>query len=412
MKNSQTANSGEIERLREQIMAYLKWGPVREWHSSMFDELSQMIYESCRVRLSTATLKRFFGVVQFQGLPSTHTLDTLSTFIGYTNWRDFKTSKATKRRKKLNLNFSRKSYYVTAGFLMALALITILSNTTLDKSVPLENITFSSRPVTITYPNSVIFDFDLAGTQIDDIRIQQYWDPTKTINIRPHQQQATGIYYFPGYFRAKLIINDQSVREHDLFLKSNGWMGMIEYDPVPKYFEIDSINARLSSPGLIRREIMESGDRLVSSFHYINDLGNVSGDSFTLNSTVKFVYDDKWAVCHTTKIYLIGTTSAMIIPFAKVGCSSENNLMLNDLYLSGKEHDLSGFGTDFSTPGRIQIKNRNRNISVYIDERLVYQGTYQESMGKLVGLRYKFVGVGEVKDISLLDQNGTEVGLM
>ncbi len=378
----------------------------------MFDELSEKIYDYSNVLLSTATLKRFFGVVQFEGVPSTQTLDTLSSFLGYANWRDFKTSKKLRTRKKVNLTFSRKSYYVTAGFLLSLVVITILSNKTLNRSISEEKISFSSRPVTNNYPNSVVFDFDLGGVRSEDIKIQQYWDPTKTIEIQPEQKQATGIYYFPGYFRAQLIINDQSIREHDLFLKSNGWLGMIEYDPVPKYFEMGKPKyGELSCPISIRSEIEKSSDRLVTSFHYIDDLGDISGDHFTLSSTIRFQYDDKWAVCHTTRIYLIGTTGAMIIPISKIGCSSDNNLMLNDLYLSGKEHDLSALSTDFKIPRTIVIENRGKEISAFIDDEMVYQGRYLESMGYLVGLRYKFVGIGQVNDIRLLDQNGIEVPL-
>ena len=42
------------------------------------------------VVLSYVTLKRIWGKVKYDSLPNTHTLDTLVQFLGYENWRDFR----------------------------------------------------------------------------------------------------------------------------------------------------------------------------------------------------------------------------------------------------------------------------------------------------------------------------------
>ena len=40
--------------------------------------------------LSHVTLKRVWGKVKYESLPSTHTLDTLVQYLGYESWRDFR----------------------------------------------------------------------------------------------------------------------------------------------------------------------------------------------------------------------------------------------------------------------------------------------------------------------------------
>lgn len=406
---SKTNVNTEIKRLQKELENKLDWGSAKQWHSSMFTELSEKIFEKIQINISAATLKRFFGVVKHNGVPNTSTLDYLSQFLGHENWRAFKLSKRT-HLKPMKRLISSKSIYVSLGFILALITVMVIANKSPEPLELPDDISFSSSSVATTYPNSVVFDFDLKGINSDSIYIQQYWDPTKTIKVNKEQSQATGIYYIPGYFRAKLLIDGEAVNEHDLFLKSNGWLGTVEYKPVPKYFTPEtSRSAILSYPDELVPEIENSKERLVTAYHFITDLGDVSGDNFSLDATLRNTYDDKWAVCQTSRIYIIGTTGAMVIPFSKVGCSSDNNLMLNDMYLNGKEHDLSAFGTELDDFTPIRITNENQLVKVFIGNNLVYEKEYYESLGKLVGLRFKFLGLGEVRNINLLDQNDNPV---
>lgn len=410
MSSKDQVDNKDILRLREHLERKLEWGKASDWHSSMYTELSDKIFDKCQIMLSAATLKRFWGAVNHEGAPSISTLDTLSQFLDYDNWRAFKVATSRKKKLKLPTNLPKKSFYVTIGFFIALFMILIVGNRRVDDPEVLAAIPFSSQPVTNTYPNSVVFDFDLKNVRSDSILIQQYWDPTKTISVRRDQKQATGIYYFPGYFRSKLVIDGQSVKEHDLYLRSDGWLGTIDYQPVPKYFWPESPNKdQLICSDDLLNEITELEEPITSTYHYVSDLGNISGDNFTLNSSVRILWSEKWAVCQALRIYVLATDGAMIIPFANIGCSSNIGLMLNDVFLSGKEHDLSALGTDLSNYTDLEIKVQNKKLYVSINSSQVYEGEYFETMGRLVGLRYKFLGAGEVASFSLQDQASTSI---
>lgn len=398
-----------ISRLRAEIERHLDWGDVSSWHSKMFDELSEKVFASTNVLLSVPTLKRFFGVVNHEGAPSITTLDALSQFIGKENWRVFKTTGPIRRKKE---RVSGKSIYVTIGFVLALVTISLISNKRPEVIINTSAFAFSSEVLSNEYPNSVVFNFKIPPTlRTDSLHIQQYWDPTKTVLIKRDQTQATGIYYYPGYFRAKLMADGQSVLEHDLFLKSNGWLGMVDYEPIPKYFEPVVQGSSLSYPNEIIEEVSQLDQPVVTTFHYIDDLGAISGDNFTLETTIKNVFDDRWAVCHRLGIYFIGTTGAFIVPFSKVGCSSDNNLMLNDVYLRGKEHDLSSLSADFSNTVDLKISVIEKKMTVSISGTEVYTQDYNDSMGELVGLRFRFEGLGEVTEFQLYDQRSQLVPL-
>lgn len=52
--------------------------------------LSQRIYDETHKQVSISTLKRFFGLIKGNHKPSKYTLDTLSEFVGFDDWNDFR----------------------------------------------------------------------------------------------------------------------------------------------------------------------------------------------------------------------------------------------------------------------------------------------------------------------------------
>jgi len=66
------------------------WGDSDEWTNQDFVLLSRKIQQRTGVALSHVTLKRVWGKVKYDSQPSTYTLDTLVQFLGYENWRDFR----------------------------------------------------------------------------------------------------------------------------------------------------------------------------------------------------------------------------------------------------------------------------------------------------------------------------------
>src|SRR6202012_2250411 len=66
------------------------WGDSTQWSNQDFLQLSELIREQTGVTISHVTLKRIWGKVKYESLPNTHTLNTLVRFLGFENWRDFK----------------------------------------------------------------------------------------------------------------------------------------------------------------------------------------------------------------------------------------------------------------------------------------------------------------------------------
>lgn len=405
-----------VQQCLRRIEDNLGWGTSGEWHNDMFVELSEQIQKRTQVLLSPTTLKRVWGRVNYQSAPSITTLNTLAQFAGYQNWRDFKNSTTVKKPSRLSQKLSPNLGIIMLGAsAMTLVFISLYSLTGSKNStdaIDISKIGFSSRPITSGLPNSVVFDLDLDGIRSDSIHIQQYWDPTKTIKLKPGQKQATGQYYFPGYFRAKLLVDGTPLKQHDLFIKTEGWLGTLDYSPIPKYVTEDSIRkGTLSFSQPVLAEIASSEQPFFSTYHMVDDFATISGDNFVLTTSIRNTYREKWAVCQNAAIVILGTKSAMIVEFSIPGCVSEVGVMMSDVYISGKEHDLSGLGVDLSDTQNFKIEVRNKQLRVFLENEQLFMGEYHESLGTIVGIRYRFLGAGEVSYTKLTDLSGHTVAL-
>ena len=391
-----------------QIENKLGWGSSEEWHSDVFVELGETVFNSTGVQLSPTTLKRVWGKIEYNSAPSISTLNALSQFAGYENWRDFKLKSNVKKpswlQRKITPNLG---VIITSAAIMTVIFVSLYSMMGAKDVSLIEDyskITFSSQVLTNDLPNSVVFDFDLNNIKSESLYIQQSWDKSKTIKLKEDQQQATGIYYFPGYFRSKLLVDGQIIREHDLFIPTHGWVGTVDYDPIPKYIDEKRLfSSGLSLPKSIVEEIQKNKEPLRTTFHWVKDYGEVSGDDLVLNTSVQNILSERWAVCQDLRIVLLGTEGALIIPFSLPGCVSNLGLMLNEESYRGKEHDLSAFGVDLSKEKAIEIRIKEKQVTVSIEAKEVYTGRYKESIGNFVGIRYRFLGSGTVHRIKLTD---------
>src|SRR4051812_27488057 len=83
------SDSTDLLRCKQLIEQKLDWGPSESWTSVDFDNLQQRILEETGISLSASTLRRIWGRVDYQHLPSNTTLNTLAQFAGYSDWRLF-----------------------------------------------------------------------------------------------------------------------------------------------------------------------------------------------------------------------------------------------------------------------------------------------------------------------------------
>ena len=377
-----------IEKIRQRIEEKIGWGPSAGWQHQDFEALSERIFKETRVSLSASTLKRLWGKIRYEGTPNVTTLNALAQFVGYENWRAFTTNGFTQQPSNGAATKERSQYKFSSilkGILMIIAVgigvFLVWSIQNRPKQLEYDNIVFTSKVVTNTVPNTVVFNYNAKDSNADSIFIQQSWDPMRRYRVDKNLTESSSTYYLPGYYRAKLILDSTIVAEHDVFIESNGWLGTIDREPIPVYAPEEKILrdgiVRLSDDFLAEQKIDLEKEKLSTSFFRVKKEEVVSDKAFQMDVTLKNTFEKGALVCQKTQILLMGTMGVIIIPLSIKGCAGELFLQAGE-HFDGRTKDLSAFGVDFSDWVTVQCRVKDKKISIHVNGALAFEGAIKK----------------------------------
>lgn len=411
-------NHSLIRSCLNEIEQKLNWGPSSRWTNQDFELLSEEIFQKTGTNLSLTTLKRIWGKVEYQSQPSPTTLNVLAKYLGYAHWREYQNSikKNTSAHIPVEQISPKWKWNALWNKKLAVVLVVLIALSSLFFFIDrrqvffkADEVEFSSRIVSTGLPNSVIFDYDVSKVIADSFHIQQSWDARRRVRVSPDDRQHTSFYYYPGYFHAKLIANDQVIKEHNVFVESNGWIGMIERFPAPIYIneslmKNEYLTADLKNFDQIKNVFQDEGFWI--DYYNVLDFGELDANNFEYQCRIRN-NSDRGSVCHESRISLICTEGRYNIPLSMPGCVSNLNLTLGDNFYYGKEHDLSALGCDLTDWVKFKLKVSDKKCEISINDSTVLVETYQMDLGQIVGFKFKFNGEGAVDDIQLSDSQNT-----
>jgi hypothetical protein len=404
----------------------LNWGDSDIWGNDDFEQLSEKIFDKTKVQLSISTLKRIWGKVRYENFPTTATLNALAGFLDYESWRDFRQKNGAiepsiifgngiEANPKPGIRIQQEktkqnSRKIAAPVLFSVILFVILGIAYAmvkkgAKSVDISTVKFEAIKVSDTLPNSVIFNYDASTFNSDSVYIQQSWDPTRRELVSLSGKQHTSIYYNPGYFIAKLIVDNKIKKECVVSIKTKGWKGIVETKPVPAYLSAKEIKGKGFmgiSDSLFRVKIGSPvfNDTWVK-FANVQEYKDIDAGNFMLETTFRNSSAVEASVCRKVNVVILGTGSAIVIPFSDKGCVSDLNLLTGDNYISGKSHDMRAFGCDFSQFQNMVCKVEKHHFKIYLNNKLIIDTGQKQTLGKIEGIRFEFEGAGEIKNVKL-----------
>ncbi len=417
-----------IEKIKHLVECRLEWVDSKEWKNRDYEYLSELIFGKTKIAISVSTLKRIWHNDRLR-TPHNSTLNALARFLDYENWNDFKTKlkNEIKPAVKIEERTMETKLHIPWGWivftLLAVVLILYLTNKGLprlnkDSSGIMnpENIVFTSKKtITSGLPNTVVFNYDISGITFDSAFIQQDWDKRRRKPISKENHYHTSIYYYPGFYSARLVINDQEVKKFPLFITTDGWLAVYKKDfnqEIPVYLKnIDLIKENglhVSVEDLAMNKIVNDQDFLIG-FYNARDFGEVYCDSFSFETEVKNDPKDGGLTCQYTVITVEGKEGIMTASVSEKGCTSNLFLQFADNYVDGSTHDLSDFGTDLSVWRNVRYKVVNKNAEIYIDNKKIYQIQFNRDIGKIICISYYFYGCGAVRMAKLSDSKGKVV---
>ena len=106
---------------------------------------------------------------------------------------------------------------------------------------------------------------------------------------------------------------------------------------------------------------------------------------------------------------IVTEQNIFFIPVTTKGCIGELDLSVGEVYKSGKDNDLSAFGTDVYTWQQLRIKNENKNVSIMLNDSIIHELQYQNDFGRIKGIIYTFTGPGSVDFLRFKNVKGEMV---
>ena len=416
-----------IEQCKALIGESLGWGDAASWTNEDFDTLSESIFDKTGVRLSVSTLKRVWGKVKYDSSPNMATLNALARYAGFEGWR------AASRPPQLSTippkanqpparppthrarppqptqpspRHKRPTTPIIIATIAFIALLSLLSARLIHPDKTSAPLRFEARRTSDNLPNSVVFDYDATSFSPHSVIIQQSWDTRRRESVNPAGTQHTSIYYSPGYFRAKLIVDGEIKRQTDVFIPSKGWKGIIQREPLPIYLRPDEVKQDSGFMGISAPTLKEkTGSGIFSGvwvdFANVREFPGITGDHFTLETTVRNTSTVEECLCRKVQITIVGKLSAIIIPLCDKGCISDIGLYFGSGGFSGKNHDLSAFGCDFSQWQQIKCTEADNHFEIQLNGHTIFAKDKVGSIGDIMGVRVAFEGTGLIKDLHL-----------
>lgn len=392
-----------IKKCCELITHKLSWGDSAAWQNQDFERLSQLILQETGTHLSISTLKRLWGKVRYTSRPNLATLDALARFAGHDHWRAFAATQVPEQRK------IKKPFAYHTLLLPGVLVLTFLvlgswwwSRHAYPTPLKFGNVLFSSDPVTKGIPNTVIFRYDATDSNADSVFIQQSWDQRLRARVDKSKHEYACTYYYPGFYRAKLVLNDSIVKEHPLFIESDGWLGTADVGPIPVYFTKKEITKGeaigLTVDDLQARKIPLDKEAPIIRFYQVDQNIHVPSDNFQFETEVQSTFNQGNAVCQFAEIFFFCERGRHSIPLCIKGCVGEIGLVLGNKIWAGKTTDLSNFGVDFSDWVKVRFEVKNKHAKIFINDQPAFEGDFTEDIGPIAGYRISFAGAGQIRN--------------
>ncbi len=396
------------------IEQQLRWGDSAGWGNYDFSKLSDEVHQRTQVRLSVTTLKRIWGKVKYDSAPTATTLNTLAQFAGYGDWRDFCRQNQSPEKHYGLFKFERTAseavrspkrwnrWLLVAIPLFVLGYVLILAAKKTHKPNPDDFEFHASKVVAEGVPNSVVFHYNASAATTDSVYIVQTWDIRRKKLVSKANHEHSAMYYYPGFFNTKLIADGTVVKTHDLFVTSNGWLCMVEQEPIPLYFKNEEC---------VFEDRVEVNEDLLKKYNLTlnptppririfnqGDLGDIMSDNFVFETRLKNEFSEGSGACQSVEVLIQCKDDIIIIPLSAKTCIGEMSLYFCGKSVTSQEADLSKFGADLNQWTNLRVESVNRNVSFFVNGKKAYSLSFPNKPTGVVGVQYRFNGVGAVKD--------------
>lgn len=377
-------------------------GDASNWKHSDFADLSRDIQEETKINISQSTLKRIFGKISVDDdyIPQQATLNALQKYGGYVADSSVQDTPVADNSKR---NWLIISVLLTIVIVCGILIWTFLK--------PNKVAIITLRETEGLIPATAFFDMQLPD--LDDSVFVNFGDKSPLVYLKPGDKKVAHIYLFPGVFNVEIQLRDKIIAATKAYIHSNNWIGLGYHRQLnlsDHYYEFpatknpgDSLfhvtNEQLSKMGL---DTTQSVLTRLCNFTPVTH----NADDFIFETTFKNDIPEKSMYCRSTKFQVSGWNGMIRFKLVSSGCSLSVLNVLSEKRFEGTDTNLSQFVVDLRKWNSVKMIDHHKKVSLFVNNKLIYAGTYQNTIGDIKGVFLEFEGTGFVQRCELRSYDG------
>lgn len=406
--------------------------PIGEWRAADYNRLSSQLGRQTKVYLSENTLKRIFGKLKTteRYFPQKATRDALAVFIGYRDWHEFEVAHTRQsllpdtrvdsieiiaempereRQSRAVGRVATNNHYIWLGlgFLAVLGLLFFWSASRSAVPDGLKLICDNPRGYV---PHSAVFR--LNDRAPDDVVFDvDFWDDAMPAHIKK-RSSFTRFFKNPGVVYATLLYHGKPIDTTAVLLQTRGWVANSGNDtsnafPVKNLHPLNPKDIYVSAQELDSAGLNLS-KRFLVGFSNIKPSG-INGDNFDFTCRVFAEQSRVGVQCVETTIIILGEKHRHLLKLYRSSCVALSEYKFSENYVSGANTFLGSLAFNPQNGGDIQIKVINKRVNILLNGKKVLKTSYKRSIGKVMGIKILFSGIGRAVSPTLRDLSTGEV---
>lgn len=401
--------------------------PIAEWRSADYNNLNSQLGRQTKVYLSENTLKRIFGRLKTptRYYPQKATRDALAQFIGYRDWQEFELiNRFTPLKTPIEQNvlsvdpagaesvlpnqykIEKSRFYFGVGVMILIISIGVLFFYAYNDSVDAGDVMLVCENPNGEVPHTAVFKLSQNGKlNVDEQFTIDFMDEGPITSIKPNQE-VVQFFKNPGVVHVRLLHHNKAIDTLTVSMQTKGWVANSGNDSLSAFpiarlkplskdslfvsaKQLDSAGLNLSKPFLLG----------FSNIH----TSKINGDNFSFQCELQTEESRPGVACMQASILILGSEGRHRVLMTKPSCAAFSEYHFSELQVKGTSRNLSKMSYDFAKAGHVKLLVKNKKVSLLINDQLMMSSSYTRSIGKVLGVKILFNGIGVAKSPTLFD---------
>jgi hypothetical protein len=398
-------NAQHIKICLELVEEKFGGGSHTEWTKRYYIDLAEDISNQSKIKISYNTIIRLFERSDKQEKnhnPHKATLDALSLYLGYKNWKSFTIEIENKKPKKsINRKIIKQILIYSILIISISSIILFTFKSTKNKHNANLSITESVSSGT---PYTAFFHIDLSNLKHDSAFIDfDNWEKPK--QLTKTKDTLTTLYIRPGYYNPKILVKNEQIASCPIHVVSDYWYYWVKSVKANKFSEYKKLDTNSKYLYIPNNKISELGFDTNYSFkveYFFAKEWNINMDEMKVFWRFK---NSSSRPCKDSYLMMTGANGLVLMRFYAKGCSWLVETIIGDSKISGKEDVYKEFTTDIENWQEVILNISNDLAVISLNNKDIFKTSYSKSMGELKYIHTGFSGSGMVDKIEINSNN-------